>query len=117
MQGMFLRGFGSQAYTQNNGSTIGLTATTHASGLVGQVQGDAERQLTGKIYTNLWTPMNVSESGPFFFEYRSENQVSANLYSNYGIYTIGIDSSRTVPTANENRPANVAVRYLIRATW
>jgi len=29
-------------------------------------------------------------------------------------HVLEFDSSRVVPTANENRPVNVAVRYLIR---
>lgn len=30
-------------------------------------------------------------------------------------YNFAINASRVVPTANENRPINVAVRWLIRA--
>ena len=42
-RGVFLRGYGSLTHTQNNGSTIGNTATTHSSGAIGSVQGDAVR--------------------------------------------------------------------------
>ena len=46
LRGMFLRGYGSQAHAQNNGSTVGITTTTHSSGALGQVQGDALRPIT-----------------------------------------------------------------------
>jgi len=49
MRGMFLRGNGSQAHAQNNGSTVGTTTTTHESGALGQVQGDAMRNITGML--------------------------------------------------------------------
>jgi hypothetical protein len=30
-------------------------------------------------------------------------------------WILGFDASRVIPTANENRPVNMSVRYLIRA--
>jgi len=49
-QGMFLRGYGSQAHAQENGSTIGITSTTHASGSLGVAQGDATRKADGYLH-------------------------------------------------------------------
>ena len=46
LRGLFLRGYGSQVHSQNNGSTVGITSTTHSSGALGQVQGDALRPVT-----------------------------------------------------------------------
>ncbi|MBO6293932.1 MAG: tail fiber protein [Selenomonas sp.] len=46
-QGMFLRGSGSQSFTQFNGYKKGNSSTTYSSGLVGEIQGDAIRLLRG----------------------------------------------------------------------
>ena len=100
---MFLRGFGSQVSTHYG-------TVTHASGALGQVQGDAIRNITGAsagVYS-------VSGSGSF---YRIEiyfADIGMESGGDY-LYNMGFDASRVVPTANEDRPVNVAVRYLIRA--
>lgn len=49
LRGLFLRGYGSQAYAQNNGTTVGVTSTLHSSGQLGQVQGDATRRVAGSF--------------------------------------------------------------------
>ena len=36
VRGLFLRGYGSQTHAQNNGSTVGITSTTHSSGALGK---------------------------------------------------------------------------------
>ena len=48
-QGMFLRGLGSQNYSQRNGAYHGTTSTTYRSGDLGATQGDAMRSLTAYI--------------------------------------------------------------------
>ena len=45
-QGMFLRGYGSQSYSQNNGE-FSSSSTTYSSGSIGQIQGDGMRRLYG----------------------------------------------------------------------
>ncbi|WP_303842430.1 hypothetical protein [Selenomonas ruminantium] len=114
LRGLFLRGYGSQTHTQNNGSTIGVTSTTHSSGALGQIQGDAIRNAEGSSGTfqgfsdanyvgaltrlSFWFHGSVNEDNPGWYAHK-----------------FGINLSRVVPTANENRPVNMAVRYLIRA--
>lgn len=111
--GLFLRGYGSQQHTQNNGSLIGATATTHSSGELGEVQGDAIRNITGNI--------------PF----GSNNDAIQNITGCFGKTTVSgvvgpsswdrdnvrvsFNASLVVPTASEDRPANTAVRYMIKA--
>lgn len=108
--GVFLRGHGSQSHTQNNGSTVGTTATTHSSGNLGQVQGDATRNITGYIRTS--NAGFYGNSGVFNYHQNGED---TKTKGNSSAADLSIDFSRSTPTASENRPANVAVRYLIRA--
>ena len=116
-QGLFLRGLGSQAFVQNNGSTVGVTSTLHQSGALGQVQGDGMRNVTG------WTEGHhirggagpYPENGAIF---KSGSTVTPAQGSSGGVnqlQRLSLDVSRVVPTAGENRPANTAVRYLVRA--
>ena len=107
LRGLFLRGYGSQTYAQNNGSTVGITSTTHSSGALGKVQGDALRPITsGGIH-------HFGSSGGGAFETRGYTDQRGS--NGGGSMMTRLDTSRVVPTANENRPVNQAVRYLIRA--
>jgi hypothetical protein len=107
LRGLFLRGYGSQVHSQNNGSTVGITSTTHSSGALGQVQGDALRPVTsGGIH-------HFGSSGGGAFETRGYSDQRGS--NGGGSMMTRLDTSRVVPTANENRPVNTAVRYLIRA--
>lgn len=108
-QGMFLRGNGSQAYAQNNGSTVGVTSTTYSSGTLGQVQGDATRAISGRFHSDGLPGQNL---GPFYPQAYSVSRGIGKVDGEYGTF---FDSARVVPTASENRPVNMAVRYLIRA--
>ena len=114
LRGLFLRGYGSQVHSQNNGSTVGVTATLHSSGQLGLVQGDATRQIFGQV-TNVGAVSGHSSSGAMY----SKTQFGyANDYNGSkddpGII-LQIDSERITPTATENRPVNTAVRFLVRA--
>ena len=107
LRGLFLRGHGSQVHSQNNGSTVGITSTTHSSGTLGQVQGDALRPVpSGGIH-------HFGSSGGGAFETRGYSDQRGS--NGGGSMMTRLDTSRVVPTANENRPVNTAVRYLIRA--
>jgi hypothetical protein len=116
-RGIFLRGYGSQSHAQENGSTIGVTSTTHSSGVLGVVQGDAIRNLSGSIKraensaawvgqtTGIFSPQNSPGDGDGAFGYLPSSNASG----------FTLDASRVTPTAGEIRPVNTAVRYLIRA--
>jgi hypothetical protein len=114
-RGLFLRGHGSQVHVQENGSEVGVTATTHSSGPLGSVQGDAMRNLTGR--TNNFQEASYAGGSPdgAFSSTAFGTGWGGSRDTNAVNHTTYLDASRTVPTASENRPANVAVRYLIRA--
>jgi hypothetical protein len=111
-RGLFLRGYGEQWHLQNNGSIIGDTWTLHQSGQFGQRQGDGIRNIVGESEHggsgNQW-------SSGAFFTYMTTNWQSQPSFSTIGGYPLIIDASLVVPTAPENRPVNMAVRYLVKA--
>lgn len=116
LQGAFIRGYGSQTVAQNNGSTIGITPTIHQSGNLGEVQGDSTRKIDG-ISTVTDDGIGLANYATRAF-YASGFNYPINWDSYLGNYSrgvaISIDSSRIVPTANENRPVNVALLPCIK---
>lgn len=96
LRGLFLRGHG------GNSAALGVQ------------QGDAIRNITGGSPTMTGGGINDQPSGAIGMHvwYRQ----SANTLGGPGLtYGLNFDASRVVPTANENRPVNQAVRYFIRA--
>ena len=115
LRGLFLRGYGAQSHAQNNGSTGGITSTTHRSGILGEVQGDSSRPISGGLSNvqGAANPAGVAASG--VFERRIHSDRAAGSYGGSYFTNLTFSSSRVVPTAEENRPVNMAVRYLVRA--
>ena len=109
LRGLFLPGYGSQSYAQVNGTTVGVTSTLHSSGALGQVQGDASKNMQGEFYGDL-----VMSSGVFQDASTGDSRTRA-IGVGSGLYSSLFNASRVVPTAPENRPVNQAVRYLMRA--
>ncbi len=118
LRGLFLRGYGEQSHSQNNGSMTGVTATTHKSGSLLAVQGDAMRLIYGTLPVGGTTPMgntvNAALSGTFSYNKSVETAGFASAPSKAAVQAF-FSSQRTVPTDTEIRPVNMAVRYLIRA--
>ena len=105
----FLRGHGSQVHYQHNRSIVGITSTTHNSGALGQVQGDGTRNVTETIGPSI-------DGGSSGIVYRNgQSGYMLPSAAHYATAFHHIDISRVVPTANENRPVNTAVRFLVRA--
>ena len=100
-RGVFLRGYGSR--TSSHYGTV-----THQSGALGELQGDAIRNMTGNVATSMsYADGKLFVMGSTLRTFNRDGGGPVNATS--------FDTSRVVPTANENRPLNVAVRYLIKA--
>ncbi|HFF9033606.1 TPA: phage tail protein [Escherichia coli] len=92
-------------------------------------QGDAIRNIYGEFKTvntenySIWesvgsfkgavVPLNPSTNNSYFSLIRSmvTERTDGAVYPK----VIGLDASRIVPTANENRPGNIAFNYIVRA--
>ncbi|MFT2259604.1 phage tail protein [Escherichia coli] len=92
-------------------------------------QGDAIRNIYGEFKTvntenySIWeaassfkgavVPLSPSTNNSYFSLTRSmvTERTDGNVYPK----VIGLDASRIVPTANENRPRNIAFNYIVRA--
>lgn len=112
-RGMFLRGYGSQNYSQMNGSLNGVTSTNYSSGLLGIIQGDAARNITGTFAAKAHSfNIGVNTTGAFYDLGWGNGAVGGGSPQPHAW---GFDTSRVIPTANEIRPVNIAVRYLIKA--
>ena len=105
---MFLRGRGGQA-------TYHWGGVWHESAGLGVVQGDAIRNIWGTIERNQWgSGLGLPDGSGAFYTWDFVTNTPNSGGSNRNT-AIGFDAARVVPTAPENRPVNVAVRYLMRA--
>ncbi len=102
-RGIFLRGHGSQTSTHYG-------TVTHSSAGLGVLQGDAIRNMKGRVVANP-ARRGSSPTGPFYDSGEGWNNHTDTGSSG----TIWFDASRATPTAQEIRPVNRAVRYLVRA--
>lgn len=103
-RGLFLRCQGSQT----------VTGTVHSSPAVGVKQGDAIRNITGNFTALHQTEADIRATGAFTYQSQNFGENGArNNFRETALYAF--DASRVVPTANENRPVNATVRFLIKA--
>ena len=102
-RGLFLRGQGAQT----------VDGTVHTSPAIGTKQGDAIRNIYGNFST-LDAGGIEYPTGAFRFEYSKSNS-NAVAYSGPNDYLVSFSASYVVPTADENRPVNATVRFLIKA--
>ncbi|PQQ36486.1 hypothetical protein C6H68_19350 [Photorhabdus luminescens] len=77
----------------------------------GSWQGDAIQNITG-TFGNPTTERGGEASGAFSYTYRQGGRAQG---AGGGSVSFTFDASRVVPTANENRPRNVAFNYIVRA--
>lgn len=109
-RGIFLRGHGSQVSTHYG-------TVTHASAGLGELQGDAIRPITGHIIDAVAGGKDGhwgSTGGAF---YGGSTTVDGADPSRHGpdYWNIYFDASRVTPVADEARPVNRSVKFLIRA--
>lgn len=90
------------------------------AGNVGHVQGDAIRNIKGSSTKNGFSILGTTHENypdsPIFTEQNggTRNYGSTAASADWG-NSIGFDASRSVPTADENRPVNVAGVWMIKA--
>lgn len=101
LQGYFLRGA--------NPTMAGLDPNR----TVGSSQGDAMRNFTGDIWVG-WGG-HISANGVFQHVNSIGINVVAEKWGGWTSYIYRLNPSLAVPTANENRPHNIAVIYAMRA--
>ena len=104
-RGVFLRGYGSQ--TSDHFGYV-----THSSGGIGQLQGDAIRNIYGEFEFKPRQHGSRWPSGAFANIENTGSSEDKGPDRPSGIY---FSASYVVPVANENRPVNMAVRFFIRA--
>lgn len=107
-RGIFLRGWGSQI--SNHYGTV-----THSSAILGELQGDAIRNITGAFAP---CSTNIGNSGIGALQNSGSTtayRVGGDIKRDSGAANIVLDTSLVVPIADENRPINRAVIYLMKA--
>ncbi|WP_097427114.1 tail fiber protein [Escherichia coli] len=82
-------------------------------------QGDAIRDISGKLLglmTTAGSQMTADEwvTGAFYAVY--EGGAGQTTSSPGSRYDVGFSAARVVPTAEENRPRNIAFNYIVRAS-
>jgi len=111
-RGVFLRGYGScksTHYVSTEDANQGYTL--HQSGALGKLQGDCIR----KIYGFIDTEAGMQTTYGCLYRFNNGDDGGRWGHDGWNQDCIGFDSSLVVPTDVENRPINIAVRYLIRA--
>lgn len=110
-QGVFLRGYGGQ--TSYHYGVVG-----HWSAGLGELQGDAIRNITGTHSSEVLMVGSTNTygvTGAFYDAGSSGGRHIKSKTFDPGDQIRGFDASRVTPVAQEIRPVNRAVRYLIRA--
>ena len=108
-QGMFLRGDGNQLVGHGTYGSV-----THESAALGEVQGDSIRNVKAEIKQPFLLPQG-GVTGAFETIYQPNAQtIRYEIPRNYNV-GVRLNFSKAVPTSEENRPVNVAVKYIIKA--
>ena len=114
-RGVFLRGLGSVASTSKYYGTV-----QHQSAALGTLQGDAIRNIYGRFIVD--DKVGLGGNGSLYPPSGAFKVVGNDAYYNaYAEWSspdacvLNFSASYVVPTANEDRPINRAVRYFIKA--
>ncbi len=78
-------------------------------------QGDAIRNITGEFSNNGNAKDSAADSNPTGAFMITKRNITSNLERNSDGVRYALDASLVVPTANENRPRNIAFLYIVRA--
>ncbi|MGL5258282.1 MAG: phage tail protein [Proteocatella sp.] len=113
-RGIFLRGYGSQAYAQNNGSIIGVTSTTYSSESLGTIQGDSIREIYASFGGAYSQSPNTQFTGAIQYSSYAGGFEGSSEGPSY-LWRSDFKASKVLPVSNEIRPINKSVYYLIKA--
>ena len=108
-RGVFLRGYGSQTSTHYG-------TVTHSSAALGELQGDAIREIWGTFtsyFLGGYADKQYDVKGAFGVSGAKKFAGTKNSDDYSPEFTFY--SSRVVPIANENRPINKSVNWIIKA--
>ena len=108
LRGLFLRGHGS--HTSTHYGTV-----THKSAELGQVQGDAIREIWGSFPELIAPGWGTSTQGAMYYGSPWASGVHRSEGSDWSKRGANFYASRVTPVDGEIRPVNQAIRYLIRA--
>ncbi|MDR3113263.1 MAG: phage tail protein [Endomicrobium sp.] len=118
-RGMFLRGNGT--YGQDTAKTPTQhpsfsTSTVYQSASIGQMQGDAIRNMEGIAGANALTANNWAYIQGVFADAGSsgDNGSAGSPNGSSESQGFSFSAARVVPTSNENRPVNYSVNYYIK---
>ena len=106
LRGLFLRGHGGQS------APLGIQQGDAMRNIQGSLTGDGGSY--GAIISHIPTVGKTSSLASGAFKVKKTYGYGAAGH-NHSAYDLEFDASLVVPTAEENRPVNMAVRYLIRA--
>lgn len=98
-----------------NGERLFFRGGADESHEFGDIQGDAIRNITGTFAAEGLSrdhAGSVTAEGSLYLKGRSKRAYGGTGYD--GSVVIGLDASRQVPTANENRPVNTSVVKCIK---
>ena len=97
--------------TKDNGLFIRSTSTERT---IGSIQGDAIRNITGNLFT--YIQANSTGGAGVFSKTKGSNQRYTGHADYSAQYTGNLifDASDSVPTADENRPVNMALMPIIK---
>ena len=108
-RGIFLRGLGSQMSTH-------YSTVTHSSEGLGQLQGDAIREMKGEAVMAGGTGNGLYSGVLNSVHYDTEIAwLTSSGKTQIQFRRFQLVASKALPVTNENRPVNRAVRYFIRA--
>ena len=96
LRGCFIRGLG------GNSAAIGVVQDDAIRNITGDTPGGSGARVPASSYT-----------GAFSLSEKKAGRISTG--ENWDLLTATFDASRVVPTANENRPKNMAFLYIVKA--